>query len=134
MTVERLEVLRRSLLALTGASCVAYALLAIVQNKPDPLYWWVPMSFGIASAVLITAGFLMAGRDVAKQATDELYRATEVRASSRAYWVSLALFVLFAVLAGRDVLAWPTSVAAFGTLMGASYLVLFAYYDWRASQ
>ncbi len=134
MTVEQLEGLRRGLLGLTGLSCVSYALLAVLQNRPDPFYWWVPMSFGILAAVLITAGIFAAGRNVALQATDELYRATNMRAASQAYWVSLALFVLFSVLAGREVLAWPTSVAALGTLMGAAYLLLFVYHDWRASQ
>ena len=57
-------------LAITGLTCLAYAVLALLQVRPDPFPFWIPGILGIISAALIFA-LAAAGRKNAKHAFDE---------------------------------------------------------------
>jgi len=131
MTASHLSTFRTVLLALTGLSCVIYALLAGLQNRPDPIGWYLPGLIGGTAAVLITIAAFVAGQKAAQIATDELYHMVNGRAQRHAYWASMALLVLVAVLAKQEAISWATAFAVLGTLMGASYLLLFVFYEWR---
>lgn len=37
---------RPILLGLTGLSCLLYAILAVTQNTPQPIWWFVPTEMG----------------------------------------------------------------------------------------
>ena len=37
---------RTILLGLTGLSCLLYAILAVTQNTPQPIWWFVPTVMG----------------------------------------------------------------------------------------
>ena len=42
---------RTVLLCLAGLSCLLYAVLAIAQNVPQPIWWFVPMAMGVLAGV-----------------------------------------------------------------------------------
>ena len=115
----------------TGLLCVAYAGLALMTGTPEPFPWWIPGIFGVLSAVLITLSATLAGDEAADRAMDELYTLVNHKAQRHAYWVSLALFVVISTLSVQGVIAFPIGFAVLGTAMGASYLLLFVWYDWR---
>lgn len=128
---EMISRLRTGSLGLTGLACVGYAGLALVQGRPDPVWWWLPGGLGLLSALVIALAAFGAGRRAASEAMDELYQAVSHRAQRQAYWLSMAMFVIIAVLTGRDILDARTGFAVLGTLMGASFLLLFVWHDWR---
>ena len=123
---------RSGLLGLTGLCCLLYAGLAFAQDRPDPMYWWIPGAFGATSAVLIAVLSVWAGARQAGMAADELYHNLNRKAQAQAYWLSLALFVGVTLLAAQSVIAFRTGFAVLGTLMGAAYLFLFVWHDWRS--
>lgn len=131
---EIIEKTRSFSLAAAGVSCFAYAGMALFQGRPDPFLWWIPGAFGLGAAVLITLATFIAGRAATDAAMDELYHSTAQRAAAIAYWVSLALFVITALLAKFGIADRATSTAILGTLMGGSYLALFVWLDWRAGR
>ncbi|MEP4195724.1 MAG: hypothetical protein ABJL99_08835 [Aliishimia sp.] len=128
---EKIAMLRSVLLGLTGLVCVSYAVLAIVQGRPDPMPWFVPGVLGILSGIIISASFARAGPKAIRAATDELHREVNSKAQRHAYWVSLALFVVVSVLSGTAAFDRDTGFAVLGTLMGSSYLLLFVLHEWR---
>ena len=128
---ETLAWVRIWALGMTGLACVAYATLALAMGRPDPVGWYWPGLIGAAAAVVISVTAFVAGRPQTQAAMDELHQETNHRAQRHAYWLSLALFV---GLSGGAALGWVgfnTAMAAFGCLMGASYLLLFVWYDLR---
>ena len=133
-TSEFIEKTRVLSLATVGVSCFLYAGMGLMQGRPDPFFWWIPGALGLAAALVITLAALMAGRAAAGAATDELYRATSQRAAALAFWVSMALFVITALLPKFGIADRATSTAVLGTLMGGAYLALFVWLDWRASR
>lgn len=128
---QNFSTLRTVLLGFTGLTCLLYAALALMQNRPDPMGWWVPGAIGATAAVLIFIAAFVIGNRAARMATDELYHAVNHRAQRHAYWASLGVFIPIAVLAKREVIAWDTGFAVLGTMMGASYLLLFVLYELR---
>ena len=38
---------RTILLGITGLSCLLYAILAVTQNTPQPIWWFVPTAIGV---------------------------------------------------------------------------------------
>jgi hypothetical protein len=60
-----------------------------------------------------------------------LHDQTNHRAQRHACWLSLALFGAFSLAAAQGWVEFHTAMAAFGCLMGASYLLLFVVYDLR---
>lgn len=131
---ETIEKTRAILLALTGLACALYAALAFFQGRPNPIYWWIPGAMGVCASLGITLMVFWAGKGAAEMAMDELYRSTTRRAAAGAYWLSLLLFVAMSLSVEGGLTDWPTSYAVLGTLMGASYLWLFVWFDWRAAR
>ena len=118
-------------LGLTGLVCLSYAVLALVLNRPDPMPWWVPGAFGVASGLVIYAAASIAPHNDRKMAMDELSREVSRRAAAHAYWVSLALFVLAFGTGFSPYFDTSAVVAAFGTSIAAAYLILFVWHDTR---
>lgn len=132
--VENIEFTRLICFSIVATSLLLYALLCLSGGTTRPFYWWLPAALGLASTAALFALSFLAGRSIAAQAWDELYHATSRKAAARAYWVSLVLFAAFGVSAAFGIVQSPVGIAAFGTLMGASYLIFFVYLDWRAGR
>ena len=73
LTSDSLSTFRRIMFAITGLNCLASAVLALLQMRPDPFPFWIPGSLGLISAALIFALATAAGRKRAQQAFDEGY-------------------------------------------------------------
>ena len=115
--------------AITGLTCLAYAVLDLLQMRPDPFPLWIPGSLGLISAALIFALASAAGRKSAQQAFDEGYIMDKRRAQAHAFWIAMIFLPIFGVFMATGTVALPTAFAAMGTLAGAAYLLLFTYYD-----
>ncbi len=129
---HHLSALRLWLLGLTGATSLGYAGLALAQNQPNPVYWWVPIAVGLITAIVLFLVFLAASSASAKAATDELYRMLNQRAAAEAYWISLVLLILTSVAIGHGLWAPNTLLAATAAAMGGTYLIRFVWLDLRA--
>ena len=121
--------MRRIKFAITGLTCLAYAVLALLQVRPDPFPFWIPGILGIISAALIFALAAAAGHKNAHRAFDEGYIMDKRRTEAHAFWIALMLHPIFRILMATGTVAPPTAFAAMGTLAGAAYLLLFSYYD-----
>ena len=115
--------------AITGLTCLAFAVLALLQMRPDPFPFWILGILELISAVLIFAMATAAGRKSAQQAFDEGKIMDKRRAEAHAFWVALMLYPIFGVLMATGAIDLPTAFAAMSTLTGAAYLLLFTYYD-----
>ena len=124
---------RTILLGLTGLSCLLYAILAVTQNTPQPIWWFVPTAMGVIAGIGTFVAFAMADPASRRMATDEMYTLITHRAQRHAYWLSLGLYLAFAVIIMTTGLEWNTAFAAMGTLTGAAYLLLLTFYEWRMS-
>ena len=129
LSSDSLSTFRRIMFAITGLTCLAYAMLALFQMRPDPFPFWIPGILGLISAALIFALAAAAGRKSAQQAFDEAYIMDKRRAEAHAFWIALMLHPIFRILMATGTVAPPTAFAAMGTLAGAAYLLLFSYYD-----
>ena len=125
---DSLSTFHRIMFAIMGLTCLACAVLALLQVRPDPFPFWIPGILGIISAALIFA-LAAAGRKNAKHAFDEDYIMDKRRGEAHAFWVALMLYPIFGILMATGTVALPTAFAAMGTLTGAAYLLLFTYYD-----
>jgi len=121
-TLARIRVV---VLGAAGAICALYSLGAFALDTPRPFAWWLPAVAGVSAAVVITLSFLVAGRESAEMATDELYRAEWGRAVQLSYWFGLALFLLGAVAVSRGWIGQSTAIAALGTAYGAAPMLAF---------
>jgi uncharacterized membrane protein YhaH (DUF805 family) len=135
MTLQDTDIakVRTVLLCLAGLSCLLYAVLAIAQNVPQPIWWFVPMAMGALAGVGIFVAFAMATPAARRMAKDEMYVETAHRAQRHAYWVLFGLYPIFAIAIFVFGLEWNTAFAAMGTLTGAAYLLLLMYYEWQLS-
>ena len=124
---------RSILLGLTGLSCLFYAVLAVIQNRPDPFWWFVPGALGALAAVLTWVLAAFAGRANARMASDELYEMVTHRAQRHGFWIAIALYPLAALGVIFLGLGWDTVFAAMGTSTAAAYLLLLPLYEWRMS-
>lgn len=118
-------------MGIAGACCLIYAVLAIVQNRPDPLWWFIPGLVGLAAGGITAIVFALAGKNAANAASDELFRMVADRAQRHAFWIALALYPVFGLLVFFAGLRWDTTFAAMGTLTAAAYLLLFCLYEAR---
>ncbi|WP_390914477.1 hypothetical protein [Pseudosulfitobacter sp. SM2401] len=114
-----------------GGSCLLYAVLALIQNRPDPMLWFIPLAIGVLAAIVIWTVFLIAGRGAAQAASDELFLQTTTKAQRHAYWIALSMFALFAYPLISGMITWATGFAAMGTITGAAHPLLFVIYEWR---
>ena len=48
------------LLGLTGLSCLLYAILAVTQNTPQPIWWFVAIAMGVFAGISTFVAFAMA--------------------------------------------------------------------------
>ena len=135
MTIQDTDIskVRTILLELTGLSCLLYAILAVTQNTPQPIWWFVPTAMGVIAGVGTFVAFAMADPASRCMATDEMYTLITHRAQRHAYWLFLGLYPAFAVIIMTTGLEWNTAFAAMGTLTGAAYLLLLTFYEWRTS-
>lgn len=133
ITEENIATVRTSLMALAGLSCLLYAIMALLSNRPDPIWWFVPGAFGVLAALGTTAAFMMATPDVRRMASDEMYLQTTHRAQRHTFWVALMMYPVFAIGVLVFALQWDTVFAAMGTLTGGTYLLLLTYYEWRTA-
>ena len=121
------------LLELTGLSCLLYAILAVTQNTPQPIWWFVPTAMGVFAGIGIFVAFAMADPASRRMATDEMYTLITHRAQQHAYWLFLGLYPAFAVIIMTTGFEWNMAFAAMGTFTGAAYLLLLTFYEWRMS-
>ena len=114
LTSDSLSTFRRIMFAITGLTCLAYAMLALLQMRPDPFPFWNPGILGLISAALIFALASAAGRKSAQQAFDEGYIMDKRCAEAHAFWIALMLYAIFGVLMAMGAVAIPTAFAAIG--------------------
>ena len=125
---DSLSTFHHIMFAIMGLTCLACAVLALLQVRPDPFPFWIPGILGIISAALIFA-LAAVGRKNAKHAFDEGYIMDKRRAEAHAFWIALIFHPIFGIFMATGTVALPTAFAAMGTLAGAAYLLLFTYYD-----
>lgn len=75
---------------------------------------------------------MLATPEARTMANDEMHRQITHRAQRNAYWMTLAMFPIFAIGVAMFDLRWNTVFAAMGTLTGAVYLLPLTYLEWRA--
>lgn len=122
--------LRQIMMAGTGVVCLSYCALALLWDTPRPMGWYIPASFGVGTSLALVLTAFVAPKS-AQMAFDEGYRHVSQKAAAFAYWVSLFGFVVFFLSFKSLGLDLKTTVASFGTFMGAAYLLPFAYLDWK---
>ena len=125
---DSLSTFHHIMFAIMGLTCLACAVLALLQVRPDPFPFWIPGILGIISAALIFA-LAAVGRKNAKQAFVEGYIMDKRRAQAHAFWIAMIFLPIFGIFMATGTVALPTAFAAMGTLAGAAYLLLFTYYD-----
>jgi len=101
LTSDILSTFRRIMFSITGFTCLAYAVLALVQMHPDPFPFWIPGILGLISAALIFALAAAAGRKSAEQAFDEGCIMDKRRAEAHAFWIALMLYPIFGGIHGH---------------------------------
>ena len=126
---DSLSTFHRIMFAITGLTCLAYAVLTLLQMRPDPVPFWIPGNLGLISAALIFALASAAGRKSAQQAFDVGYIMDKRRAEAHAFLIALMMYPILGILMTTGAVALPTAFTAMGTLTGAAYLLLFTYYD-----
>jgi cobalamin synthase len=131
MSSQLLSTIRTTVLGLTGLVCFFYAIAAIYTQTPDPIWPWIPMAFGLASALIITLAAFAAGPKAAQMATDEGYFDDSHKAQRTAFWVALLLYPAFAIPLSRGWVDWHVAYAAMSTLTGGTFLLLFVWFDLR---
>ena len=109
---DSLSTFRRIMFAITGLTCLAYAVLALLQMRPDPFPFWIPGILGLISAALIFALAAAAGRKNAQQTFDEGYIMDKRRAEAHAFWIALMLYPIFGVLMATGAVSLPAAFAA----------------------
>jgi hypothetical protein len=132
ITEENIATVRTCLLTLTGLSCLLYAIMALISNRPDPFWWFIPGALGVFAGLGTTLVFMLATPKVRRMASDEMYIQITHRAQRNAYWMTLAMFPIFAIGVFIFGLEWNTVFAAMGTLTGAVYLLRLTHLEWRA--
>lgn len=114
---------------LTGFVCLFYAVLALVNGRPDPFSPWIPGVFGVASAIAVFVALLAAGSRNAAMARDEGFSHDFRRAQGVGYWIALLLYPVFGYLLTNGLVTYSVAFAAMGTLTGAAFLLLFVWFD-----
>lgn len=122
---------RLVMFGLTGLACLTYAISAMILSDPRPFAWWIPGGLGVMSGVVLWITGTLVGDENCDRAMDEGYDADSGRAQQIAFWVAIALYPLFSVLMIVDLVTLPVAFAAMGTLTGATFLLLFVWFDLR---
>jgi hypothetical protein len=63
---------RTVLLGPTGLSCLLYAILAVTQNTPQPIWWFVPTAMGVFAGISPFVAFVMVDPASRSMATGEI--------------------------------------------------------------
>ncbi len=114
---------------LTGLVCLLYAVLALVYGRPDPFSPWIPGIFGVVSAVVVMVALFTAGPRNAAMARDEGFSHDFSRAQGVGYWIALLLYPVFGYFLAYGWVTYAVAFAAMGTFTGASFLLLFVWFD-----
>jgi hypothetical protein len=131
MTSNGLSLLRMIVLGATGLICLAYAVLALINGRPDPFNPYIPGGMGVLAFVAIFFGAMAAGEKNTQMAMDEGYRADARNAASKAYWVAMVLYPIFAVPLAFKMIEPMVAFAAMGPITAAAFLLGFVYLDMK---
>ena len=126
MSGEGLVKLRGWLMGFAGVVCLAYAVLALLTGRPNPMPQFIPGLAGVAAAVAIYLAFWQAGSASRRVASDEMFKMEMNMAVRVGFWVGVFLYPAFAPLLIAGWTKFEVAFAAMGTLMAASYLLTFA--------
>ncbi|MEM8579429.1 MAG: hypothetical protein AAGF60_16390 [Pseudomonadota bacterium] len=129
MDATHIERIRQIALGTTALACLGYALMSLIQDRPDPFYWWVPGTIGTLAALAISLVERRAGPRETDRATDEMYLATQRGAAATAFWVGMALVLLAAVASVLELFDPRAMLTALGTGMAGTYLGLLVWRD-----
>lgn len=125
-------ILTRSIsMGFAGGICGLYAVLVLLQGRPDPMPGWIPGLAGIAAAVAIWISVGASNKKAVGATFDEGYRADDALAQRLGFWVAVWLYPVFAIPLFLEWITWPSAFAAMGTLTAASYLLGSVWLDLR---
>ncbi len=131
MSAETVFLTRVVTLGAAGALFAIYAGLTVWTGRPDPLPLWVPMLAALFAFLLISLASLVVGRRATEQAFDEGYLTDERRAQCVGFWGAVALYPAFTLLLWWEVVTFPVTLAAMGSLTAAIYLLTLVWFDVR---
>ena len=83
------------------------------------------------SGVVLWATGAVAGDANTERAMDESYYADCARAQQIAFWVAIFMYPAFSVPLALDLIDLAVVFPAMGTLTGATFLLLFVWFDLR---
>ncbi len=131
MNYHRIIFVRNLSFLITGLVLLAYGVLAMIWQTSEPFAWWIPLLFGIVTAILIALAKRAGGRKASNQAFDEAFDVAMNRAQAMGYWIALFMYPAFAIFMSLGWLNLEVSFATMGTFTGASFLLLFVWFDRR---
>ncbi len=133
MDYHRIIFVRNFSFLITGVILVAYGVLAMIWQTPEPFSWWIPFLFGIVTFFVIAMAKRAGGRKASHQAFDESFDLAMNRAQSISYWIALYMYPAFGLLMSFGWLNFSVSFATMGCFTGASLLLLFVWFDQRTN-
>ena len=131
LSAETFSNTRIFMFAMTGLACLIYAIMALMTGNPEPFSGWIPGGLGIMSGVVLWATGAVAGDANTERAMDEGYYADSARAQQIAFWVAIFMYPAFSVPLALDLIDLAVVFPAMGTLTGATFLLLFVWFDLR---
>lgn len=129
LSVNAVLNIRVIVFGLTGLVCLLYALLAVLNGRPDPFSPWIPGIFGVVSALVVMVATYSAGPRNAAMAGDEGFSHDFQRAQGVGYWTALMLYPVFGYLLSQGMVSFAVAFAAMGTLTAAAFLLPFVWFD-----
>ncbi|WP_224826719.1 hypothetical protein [Cognatishimia sp. MH4019] len=131
LSAETFSNTRIIMFGLTGLACLLYAIMALLTGNPEPFSAWIPGGLGVMSGVVLWATGAAVGDANTERAMDESYYADSGRAQQIAFWVAIFMYPAFSVPLSLDLIELPVVFASMGTLTGATFLLLFVWFDLR---
>lgn len=129
MSDQRLINVRDFMFFITGLTLLAYGVLALLLRNPEPFWWGLPVVLGILTWLIIAYASARAGRQKSDQAFDDYWVYARDKAQGWSYWIALFMYPVFAILMGLGVADYAVTFSAMATLTGASFLLLFVWFD-----
>ncbi len=131
MSYRSLLLTRIFSMGFAGLICAIYALLVLLQGRPDPMPTWIPGIAGVVAAAAIWASVGASNKKTVGATFDEGFKAEEAMAQRIGFWVAIWLYPAFAVPLMLEWISWPSAFAAMGTLTAATYLLASVFLDLR---
>jgi len=131
MNADFLSKLRIAVLGSAGLICLAYAVLSVTWNTPQPFSPWLPGAAGVAAGATMWLCASYAGKRAAGAAYDELYQLEWGQALKISYWIAIALYPIFAIVLNFSELSGSTIFAAMGTATGAAPMLVYCIINLR---